>query len=338
MTLLFAESFDGMDKDGFLSKFNVAGGTAWGITFPAGVTGNCVYLDAPNGTASAITAPLNTSNATIIAGFDILVPSAFANVYLFSGSAKSANHDFGLFTSTNSTLVTVYTGGVSRGTYNMTKAAWVNIEVKVFKHATAGTIEVRENGVAVFSQTGIDTELIAGDIKAVEFHCEQLDEISVDNFYICDGAGSANNDFLDQVKIETLYPDSDGDFSDFLGSDADKIDNWELVNDVTPDGDATFVKSSTVGEKDLYNYQPTTFVGNIKGCILSTFAKLDPSGNKEFSHLAKIGGIEYEGSNKLLFDNSYQLLEQVYEEDPDTVAPWTQSGINAAQFGLKVKI
>lgn len=337
MALLFAESFDGLDSNSLKTKFQFEETSSFAITFPAGVIGNCASITSSTSPRSFY-APINSGSKTLIFGADILLSDASGGDVIKAGTANGNNNeDFELVRGIN--LITVRTGQANRGTYVPTQSVWVNIEIKCVKDNSTGTIEVRENGTSVFDDTGIDTQDTDGNWKYVGFEITSFDNIKIDNMYICDSTGDNNNDFLGQLRIETLYPNGNGESNDFVGSDADSTDNYLLVDEGTPDGDTTYVESATVNDEDLYEYEDMALTGgDIRACVLSSLIKLDPSGNKEFSHLTRIDGTKYETSNNLLFDNSYQLVEEIYELSPDTSSPWVESEVNAAQFGIKVKV
>ena len=52
--------------------------------------------------------------------------------------------------------------------------------------------------------------------------------------------------------------------------------------------------------------------------------------------LIKSGATEDAGTGEVIGSTSYKVLKRIAETDPNTAAPWTVSGVNAAQFGVKV--
>ena len=70
---------------------------------------------------------------------------------------------------------------------------------------------------------------------------------------MCDTGGSANNDFLGDVRVETLFPTADGANTAWTPSAAGS--HFNKVNEATgtfPDGDTTYVADATPGDRDTY--------------------------------------------------------------------------------------
>jgi hypothetical protein len=78
--------------------------------------------------------------------------------------------------------------------------------MKVYCHATAGTVDVRFNGCPVYSRSsmntlpsgGIATRAVLGD----GYPPYSMSYVRIDDFYVCDGTGSKNNDFLGDVLVK----------------------------------------------------------------------------------------------------------------------------------------
>ena len=90
---------------------------------------------------------------------------------------------------------------------------WHYFEVKVVCHDTAGYYQVRIDGVTVLSGTNVDTRAGA-DTRFVRFRMDEYYQY-MDDIYICDTDGTANNDFLGQILVEAIFPNADGDNSDW---------------------------------------------------------------------------------------------------------------------------
>jgi hypothetical protein len=109
---------------------------------------------------------------------------------------------------------------------------WVFVEVKVVI-GNSGSWVVRVNEVTYLSGTG-DTQASANAYaNVIALYGQQAAGYAnyFDDFYVCDGSGSMNNDFLGDIRVEAIFPDDNGDHSDFAGSDGDSTDNFELVDE-----------------------------------------------------------------------------------------------------------
>jgi hypothetical protein len=52
--------------------------------------------------------------------------------------------------------------------------------------------------------------------------------------------------------------------------------------------------------------------------------------------VTRVGGVDYFGP--VLFPSATEYLnhQSIFEENPDTLAPWTKGDVNGAEFGYEV--
>ncbi|MFC7541032.1 hypothetical protein ACFQU2_18360 [Siccirubricoccus deserti] len=94
--------------------------------------------------------------------------------------------------------------------------SWIYYELKVsLTSTTAGSWSLRRNGQVVQAQSGVATLVNAADaISAVIVEIgiagstlPYIDQhFDIDDLYVCDGSGSALNDFLGSVRVRSLKP------------------------------------------------------------------------------------------------------------------------------------
>ena len=53
-------------------------------------------------------------------------------------------------------------------------------------------------------------------------------------------------------------------------------------------------------------------------------------------NLVASGGTDYDQNELFLPSDDYGLFTDIVETDPDTSSAWTVSGLNAAEFGIKL--
>lgn len=125
----------------------------------------------------------------------------------------------------------------------ITSNAWMHIETKVVRHASAGTIEVKVNGVTRLSLTGL--ALGANAIGQVGPYNGRTGAGAEQPYYtkdfvVWDGTGSVNNDFLGQVSVFWQRPNSTiaaGGWTSNAGTDADStLNKPRLANVLTASG------------------------------------------------------------------------------------------------------
>lgn len=237
--------------------------------------------------------------------------------------------------------VTLTRNGTVLGTSTFVAAAgvWAYYEIKVLISDTVGTVELRVNGSSTpdISLTGLDTRNGGtGVVNSITLSDPGGSGTSFDDLYICDDAGSApNNDFLGDVKVETLRPSGNGNSSQLVGSDGNSTDNYLLVDETTPDSDTTYVESATVGDKDTYAYGDlATTTGTVYGVQLSPSVRKTDAGLRSVCSVARLSGTETDSADKVL-STTYQHMTDMRETKPGGGA-WTISDVNSAEFGIKV--
>lgn len=227
--------------------------------------------------------------------------------------------------------------------YDFLPNVWYYVEFKARLHDTLGFVEVRVNGNVVFSVTGVDTK--NGGTKTVfdhwRFSTSNISPVrrhtNIDDLYMMNGAGSVNNDFLGDIAIETLFPNGNGDSSDFVGSDGNSVDNYLLVDEAVPDY-TDWVGGSTVGAKDLYEMQnPVRTSGPVFGAIITAFTVNGDSGPRSLRTIAKKGSTVANGGSTALVTTP-SIQRQVIEEDFDTGGQLTIADIQALQVGAEITV
>ena len=213
---------------------------------------------------------------------------------------------------------------------------WHYIEVKVVVHDTAGSYEIRVDGVTVLSDTNVDTRGIDEDSEIVQFRPQVVDQ-ELDDIYICDTDGTTNNDFLGQVVIEGILPSSDGDSSDW--TPASGTDNYAMVDDTPTDDDTSYVENNIQGDEDLYDYGNLSTITTepILGLQVNTDVRMNEfPGDIDLHQPVKSGTTTSDGAATNIAMDDYEVATRILETDPDTSSAWTVSGVNGTQFGIKV--
>lgn len=244
---------------------------------------------------------------------------------------ESASGEIGVYNSAGSLL------GTSSGA-NITNGNWSYVEVKV-KDDYEGTIEVRVDGITVYTQTGVDTRANQSTgYNGVRFYvgATGTEPVRLDDFYFCNAAGTVNNDFLGDSKVVALYPASDGDLAQWVPSVAG--DHWPLVDDNPVTDDTDYVSGTTSGDRDLWNYEEAVGLGTIAGIQINTVLRKEDSATyPTVKHLVKSGEMVYEYATPLTIYITYGFEFTVSQVDPalSPAGPWTVDSLNAAQFGVK---
>lgn len=209
-----------------------------------------------------------------------------------------------------------------------TTTEWVYIEIAALVDDTVGYVTVHVNGQEDINFSG-DTKNNANPL--IQLRLGSL--IAVDDIYICDVNGTVNNTFLGDVKVEGIRPNGNGNSSQGVGSDADSVDNYALVDDTTPDT-ADYVAFGAATDKDTYSYENlASSVGNVKGVSVISYLANDDAGAATARSVARLSGTESTGATHSA-TTSYIPHAHIYEEKPGTGA-WTIADVNSAEFGIE---
>ena len=158
----------------------------------------------------------------------------------------------------------------------------------------------------------------------------------VDDIYICNDSGSVNNTFLGPVRVDTLRPNGNGNSSDWDGSDGNQVDNYQLVDETTIGG-SDYIEAQNVNEKDLFTYSDLSFsVSAIHGVKVTSVGKKTTSAIRTEKHVCRRSSTDYDASDTLYLPETTSIRSSIWETDPSTGTAWTSTGVNAAEFGIKV--
>jgi len=224
-----------------------------------------------------------------------------------------------------------------------------------------------QNGEAMFTLEDLDpttgswTQTSQGDFEGGTLN--QVDTTTSPGDVILDTfADNVTDTFADQTKIadsanvtisggqvkldytsgssdnETLRPTADGDETN-IEDPASPATHWNLVDDVTPDEDSTYVSSEEyTWQEDLYqiaDHSTGSGVINYVRVYFRAYEEVneDPDTNV-YAHI-KTNGVEYNGT-AIDVATSYTTYYYQWDYNPQTSANWTWSEIDALQIGVGI--
>lgn len=227
---------------------------------------------------------------------------------------------------------------LATGTTQILNSVWNYFEISVTISDTIGEVHVRLNGKTTdeVSYTG-DTKNggTANTIDKIVFSYANGSTNRNADIYILNDTGTTNNNFLGDVVVRTLGPIGNGNSSQLLGSDADSINNYQLV-DERPFSSVDYVGSATTGQKDTYAIADlpagvTTVYGmQINGSMAKSDATL-----AQARYVVRSGGTDYGGITRAL-STSFIGYYELYETDPATGVAWTPTGVNNMETGVEI--
>ena len=130
------------------------------------------------------------------------------------------------------------------GVVSVNNFVYVEISI-VFATTATGSVTVQANGQVVASATNVITAYNATTVNSLIFSLNTSsgsnNRIILDDVYVCDNTGTANNNFLGDVKIATALPAGNGRVNQFARTGGTASGNYTAVNEVPPDGDTSYV-------------------------------------------------------------------------------------------------
>jgi len=226
---------------------------------------------------------------------------------------------------------------------------WHYLELKFLAHQSAGDIELWVDGVSVGSSGAVDTMAQssgAPDLVQIQMQTVSAD-IEYDDIYILDTdttspetGTSPNITRLGDIVIEALAPTSDAVPNNFTRSAG--ANNWELVDEVPPDDDTTYVESSTAAHEDRYGLSNRVHTGTVFGVNVQVKAeKTDANARTLDIGLTSNAGatVDAQPVNMLLANGTYAVGQKTYDRDfhdEVTAADWTNAKVNALETSTVV--
>lgn len=286
-----------------------------------------------------LTSPLVTINATMVVGVAIKYASWPANGTLVAFLDEAT---LGMnIRVTASGEIAVYRGSTLLATTSgsgLTLGGWYYVEFRVVCSAT-GSYELRINGVDKLSNSSVNTKAGTHDYHTAFQLGETVVGITqthqIDDVYCLDGSGSVNNNFLGNRKVVTIFPDGDVvGYTDFTPSSG--TDHYALVDENPVNDDTDYVASSTPNHTDLWDYAAISDLGAIAGLQINTQARETDAQNFTLKTPIKSSTTLDVNAGEVIGSATYKNLRRISETDPYTTAAWIISGVNAAQFGIRV--
>jgi hypothetical protein len=112
---------------------------------------------------------------------------------------------------------------------------------------------------------------------------------------------------------------------------------YNYVNEPSPDNDYSYISSNNVGDKSQFTF-PSIAGSTVFAVVVKPTAYKDDAGNRGIRAVAKTGTTTIDNGTDLMLSTTPTIQSGIFETDPSTGVAWTVSGVNAAEFGVKVSI
>ena len=221
----------------------------------------------------------------------------------------------------------------------LTPYTWYYLELKTRLSTTEGFIQCKLNEQILFEEYNVDTYsyvAYGSQISSVHFKNGTYCQMWMDDIYILDTTGSKNNDFLGDIRVDSIHPNGAGNYTDLTPSAGN---NYECVDETNMD-DTDYVEGANAGEIDSYTYGsvPTDIDdAAIFGIQLRNQAiRTAESDNIKMKGLLRTGSTDYKESTAQSLADIVKSKVVIWEDDPSDSNSWTQAKINACEFGVEV--
>lgn len=342
MALLYIDGFEHYGSSQFLNKFSDAQSISH---LPNGGRRNGGALYSSNYGYFHVVVPSTSSFVIGLAYYASSFPAFQPLIRLYDASDGeqcnlSINSD-GTISIVRGDPYVISSVVLGTSTETLFQSAWNYIEWKVTiaNSISADSCVVHVNGAEVLNvASGSDTQFQSGSAATKVGFYAGLGYYSgvykFDDLYICDQSGSANNDFLGDCRVDLLVPNEDGSYAD--GTPSTGTDHYACV-DERPPSNSDYVTLASVGDRDSYGFTdlPALSPATIYGVQANAYWYKDDAGSRSAAVFARSGTTD-EDRSSIVLPSSAVYRKEIFEVDPDTSSAWTQSGVNAAEFGVKV--
>jgi hypothetical protein len=219
---------------------------------------------------------------------------------------------------------------------------WMSVEAYVKVHATAGVVRVRINGQEVLMLTGINTLNEYGASAAwTGWHIGQeigSGDLDMDDVMIYDDTDNGDGvaDFLGDLTAECLVAAGPGASSQWTRNSG--ATNASCVDEIPPDGDATYVEDQTVGHVDTYTVSPLGRVSDGIVCVqVVTTAKKSGTGTRAVAGVVRRAATNFLGPAAYLATD-YTVAVAAFPMDPSTSGAWTAGDVASTEIGQQVTV
>jgi hypothetical protein len=225
----------------------------------------------------------------------------------------------------------------SDSTNGLTSNTFYYIELVVTVNNSTGVVEVWVNGTKTgwIDLTAQNTRNTANS-QANSFGFGGRNGSTANDFddvYCVSGTGGTSTARLGDVKaIAKVASAGNGTNTGLTPSTGS--DHGALVDDAAPNGDTDYNSAAASGVLDTYNFAAIGTTGQIYGLNIHNYVKKTDAGTCDAQPVARIGSTDYLGT-QVPVSQTYGYLTELYENSPETTAPWTAGEIDGAEFGVK---
>ena len=221
---------------------------------------------------------------------------------------------------------------------------WLYIELKATIDPVAGSWEIRVDGNTLASDAGPTNTANQGTAGADNLRWQSLPDnvgttrIGIDDVYLCDNVGAANNDFLGRISVVEKYMNAEGFASDWAES-AGMNSHDTYVTSLNSVDDSQWLESSNPTDLELFTYVnlPRGIRDNFLCLKYTLRGALTVGGDRDVSPVYRTGGVNYVDPAFLRVTGAaFESKQFLQETNPATLAAWTRADIEGQELGFQL--
>lgn len=285
-----------------------------------------------------------TAGAACSLWFDVL-PAISNRAVLFAFNDRDNNQQVWLGVNTDGSisawLGSEFVTPIATSSPVLTTGAWQHVEARVMVDATAGEVEVRVNGVTVIAASGVTTKNSGSgheEVAQVRVYAGiGVTQVffTIDDFFLWDTEGSANNDFIGDRRVMTDVADQDTVIADWQLSTG--VNGFALINEVPPDDDTTylFAEPDQVGDQSAFEFADLSAEVSAVTAIMITARTIKTDAGPATAQISVFSNSTEGLAEERAITTTWTDRQDIFETNPDTGAPWTRTEVNAALIAIK---
>lgn len=321
--------------------------------------GGSIYLSGSNPMLQ--TPDLSPKDKTLIVGFNFKIDSLYADADSWcwlcglrhpgqrAHYLSYSNFNCNIIKSGNTWELELRRGNIQVAlstTANLSANTWYSFQMKTYVDNSSGTCNVKIDDTEVISFSGNTAHNtgIAGYEDAgfgvysrVILRNNLPSSIYFDDFFVMDGTGNTNNDFIDSdFRVEALTPSSDAS-GNWTSTGNNRYDQ---VNEDTRN-ESKYLSEDTTGNQAIFeldNLSANAAAGTVRGMMLNSEGKLINRFKKipKFVTQNGSGGTVQDGDDIVCGLDDFINSNSIMEDDPDGNS-WTASTVNDLRLGVELK-
>lgn len=218
--------------------------------------------------------------------------------------------------------------------------AWHFLEIKATINSTTGSVSIRTDSQPWGTTPSLNTQS-TGNARITGFQLQapgpatgwswDIDDVYVNDTTVDPGLYPMN-DFAGDMRCLTAFVvgNDSAQWTPLTGT------NWQMVDETTFDGDATYNFSNTPGQEDRFNTQPAVnTVDQIIAIQVTGVYRKDVSGASIVKQLISSGGTKVYGT-EFSVPSGYSFFTDTWKMDPNTGMNWTVPAANDLKIGYNL--